>query len=78
MNKELRLTGLVLGTIMLAWVFTLHTLAGVMGLSLVAVTSDLPNLYDEVIRECRNFAEHLWAAYGWPIWGVYTWLRSKS
>lgn len=76
MNKELRLTGLVLGAVMLAHVCYVNPFVGILALNLVVVTADMPTLYDEVIRERRNFAEHLWAVYGWPIWGVYAWLKS--
>lgn len=78
MTKELRLLGLLVATAMLVFSFALNVLSGFMVLNVVACVANLPEFYDTVVRKRESFLEHLWAAYGWPIWGIYAWLRLKS
>lgn len=69
MTKELRLFGLVLAAFILVLIFALNVVSGFMTLTVVACSANLPEFYDEVVHKRRNFVEHLWATYGWPIWG---------
>ena len=78
MTKELRLLGLILGTPMLAFIFGANAPLGIRALNIVACVANLPDFYDEIVGKRESFFEHVWAAYGWPIWGVYAWLRLKS